>query len=161
MVAPPLAATTRYIPVSVRHWYWVPTIANLSAPSRAELNAGTDLTGQIPQDGVAGFSVKSNLVDAGDMGSRFVSKISGLIQADDSTMTFYMSSTSSDVRSLLTQDLTGYIVILLEGDIAGRKMDAYPVTVSSVSKENAGANPATLTVTFAITAVPQVNLTVP
>lgn len=161
MVATPLAATARYIPVSVRHWYWVPTIANVGSPSRAELNAGTDLTGQIPQDGVNGFTVKSNLVDAGDMSSRFVSKISGLIQADDSTITLYMSSTSSDVRTLLTQDLVGFVVILHEGDITGRKMDVFPSTVSSVSKENAGANPATLTVTFAITATPQVNLTVP
>jgi hypothetical protein len=95
------------------------------------------------------------------MANRFVSKISGLIQADDSTIDFYMSSTSNDVRTLLTQDLTGYIVNLLEGDIAGRKMDVWPVTVSSVSKENAGASPATLTVTFAITAVPSQNIVVP
>jgi hypothetical protein len=161
MAGTPLAATVRFIEVSVAQYYWVPAIANTGAPSAAEINAGTILTGQIPQDGVAGFATTSDTVDAGDFASRFVSKISGLINAEDSSLTFYRSSTSSDVRSLLTRDLTGFIIIAGEGMVTGKKMDVFAVTVTSAPKVHAGTDPAKITVSFVITKVPDVDVTIP
>ena len=40
----PLNPTTRYLAVGIRKVYWVPTVANKNSPTRAELNAGTDLS---------------------------------------------------------------------------------------------------------------------
>jgi len=44
MAAPPITGSTRYIPEGVTHFYFVSSIANYLSPTRAELNAGTDLT---------------------------------------------------------------------------------------------------------------------
>jgi hypothetical protein len=160
MAAPALAATTRYVAPSVRKYYYVPSIANTSSPTAAELNAGTDLTGQVFD--ANGWTVTSNLVECPDFSSRFVPKIAGKISADDSSLVLYMSSTSADVRSLLTRDLAGYLVIFLEGITAGRKMDVYTIVVSAASKHQDGVDTAAMIeIQFGITAVPVLDVTVP
>jgi hypothetical protein len=109
-----------------------------------------------------GWGVSSTLVEVPDFASRFTSKISGKIQADDSSLMLYMSSTSADVRTLLTRDLTGYIVILLEGITAGMKMDVFTVTVSAASKQQDGVDTAAMIeIQFALTAVPVLDVAVP
>ena len=159
MVAPPLAATTRYIAQSVRKYYWVATIAVASAPTRSELNAGTDLTGQV--FAVAGFDNPVTLVDAPDFGARFISQVAGPIKPSSSTITLYQSRNSSDVRTLLTRDLTGFVVILLEGDVTGQKMDVFPVVVAAATKQETIGDPAKIDIQFGITAQPQVDLVIP
>jgi hypothetical protein len=161
MAAPALAATVRYVAPSKRKYYYVPTIANPAAPSAAELNAGTDLSGQVFD--AVGWTVTSNLVAVPDFSSRFSPKIAGeIVVADPSSLILYMSSTSADVRSLLTRDLTGYVVIFLEGITAGMKMDVFTVTVSSASKHQDGVSTAAMIeIQFGITAVPSLDVTVP
>ncbi|MET7776330.1 hypothetical protein ABZU94_10365 [Streptomyces mirabilis] len=159
MVATPIAATSRYIPPGTTHYYWVPTIANYLSPTRPELNAGTDLTGEIAA--VSGFATSSDQQDTPDLGTRFVSKIPGRITADDSSITMYLSSTSSDVRTLLPRDTAGYVVILPEGDIGGQKMDIFPVKVTGQPKARDVENPAQITIQFSITKIPAENVTIP
>ena len=159
MVAPPISATTRYIAQSVRKYYWVATIATITSPTRGELNAGNDLTGQV--FAVTGFDNPVTLVDAPDFGTRFIAQVSGPIKPSASTITMYQSSNSSDVRTLLTRDLVGNIVILLEGDVTGRKMDVFPVVVSAVTKQQTIGDPAKLDIQFGITASPAVDVTIP
>ena len=69
MVATPITATSRYIPPGTTRYYWVPTIANKAAPTRSELNAGSDLTAEI--SAVSGFATSSDQQDTPDLGSRF------------------------------------------------------------------------------------------
>ena len=159
MVAPPLAATTRYIAQSVRKYYWVPTIASVSAPTRAELNAGTDLTGQV--FAVSGFDNPVTLVDAPDFANRFIAQVAGPIKPSNSMITLYQSTSSADVRTLLTRDLTGYIVILMEGDVTGRKMDVFPVVIAAATKQETIGDPAKIEIQFGISAQPQVDLVIP
>ena len=159
MVATPIAATSRYIPPGTTHYYWVASIANKSAPTRAELDAGVDLTNEIAD--VNGFSTQSEQKETPDLGSRFVGKIPGRISADDSSITMYMSSTSNDVRSLLPRDTAGFIVAFPEGDIAGRKMDVFPVKVSGQPKKRDMEDAATIEIQFSITSIPAENVTVP
>ncbi|MEV6737875.1 hypothetical protein AB0N14_13470 [Streptomyces sp. NPDC051104] len=159
MPATPIASTSRYIPPGTTRYYWVASISNYQSPTRAELNAGTDLTGEI--SAVSGFATSSDQQDTPDLGSRFVSKIPGRIQAEDSSITMYASSTSSDARTLMPRDTTGYIVILPEGDITGQKMDVFPVKVTGVPKSRDVENPAAMTFQFAMTRVPAENVTIP
>jgi hypothetical protein len=159
MPATPIASTSRYIPPGVTHYYWVPTISNYLSPTRAELNAGTDLTGEV--SAVSGFATSSDQQETPDLGSRFVSKIPGRIQAEDSSITMYASSTSSDARTLMPRDTTGFVVILPEGDVTGQKMDVFPVKVTSVPKSRDVENPATMVFQFAITKIPAENVTIP
>lgn len=164
MVATPLSATSRYIPVGKRQFYWVSTMANYHTPTRSELDAGKDLTAEIPQDGVSGFTQSSDSVDAGDFASRFTGKVPGLITADDSSINLYMDEDSDDARTVLAQDDEGYVVIFPEGDDEGateHTMDVYPAKVSSVAKQESGTDASMLTVSFTITKQPAENITVP
>ncbi|MEU9208552.1 hypothetical protein AB0D27_11500 [Streptomyces sp. NPDC048415] len=159
MVATPIAATSRYIPPGTTHYYWVATIANYNSPSRSELNAGTDLTGEVMA--VSGFATSSDQQDTPDLGSRFVPKIPGRITADDSSITMYASSNSSDARTLMPRDTAGYVVIFPEGDITGQKMDVFPVKVTGVPKSRDIENPANMVFQYAITKIPAENVTIP
>lgn len=159
MTATPLSPSQRYFPPGTRAVYWVPAIASISAPTRAELDAGTDLTGEIAA--MAGFAVSSATVSTPDLRTRFAPDIPGQITATGSSITLYMSEDSTDVRELMPRDTAGFVVILWEGDVAGRKMDVYPVTVTAQPKDASVTNAAQITVDFAVTAEPAENVTVP
>lgn len=161
MPATPISTVTRYWSVGTAKWYFCSSIANKSAPSRAELNAGTDLTGEV--NSVEGWTVSSELIEVPDANTAFKSKIPGAISAEDSSLTLYADASGSDVRTLLPRNTAGFIVRLGGGDTAGRKMDVFPVKVSSVSKmfgstEEEGAR---VTIQFAITSEPAEDVTIP
>lgn len=155
----PLSTTTRYIPPGVRKIYWVATIATYTAPSRGELNAGIDLSGEVAE--VSGFTVTSDTVDTPDLSGRFVPVIAGRIKADASSLSFYASSNSSDVRTVLPRDTAGYIVFLWEGDVTGQKMDVFPVKVTVSALDGNMEDPEKVNISFAITKVPANNVAIP
>lgn len=155
----PLSATVRYIPPSTRKIYWVATIANYLSPSRGELNAGIDLSAEVAA--IQGFSVTSTTADTPDLSSRFTSKIPGRITADNSSLDFYASNTSSDVRTVLPRDTSGYVVFLWEGDVTGQKMDIFPAKVTVSALDGNMEEAQKINVEFAITKVPASNVTIP
>jgi len=160
-MATPINSSTRYFNRGITKCYFLPTIANYtSGPTRQELDAGTDLSGEIAE--IEGWSVEGETIDTPDLATRYTSTIPGSINAEESSLTFYASSEGDDVRTLLPRDTEGYIVWLDGGDVENRKMDVYPVRVVSQSKARSlDDEAATITVTFAITAEPAENLTVP
>jgi hypothetical protein len=97
------------------------------------------------------------------MANRFTSKIPGAITAEDSSLTMYASKTGADARTVMPQDAVGNIVLLFGGDTAGNKMDVWPVTVASVSKQISvqGGDADTLQISFSPTNVPAQNVTIP
>src|SRR6266576_2439857 len=60
MVAPNISASDRFIPEGTTAFYWVVTMASYLAPSRAELNAGTNLTPEVESSG--NWGIVSNAV---------------------------------------------------------------------------------------------------
>ena len=155
----PLTPTVRYIPPGTRKIYWVTTIATYTAPTRAELNAGIDLSAEVAN--VTGFTVTSATVPTPDLSSRFASEIPGTITAASCALSIYASNTSSDVRTVLPRGTIGYVVILWEGDITGQRMDVFPATVTA-SAVNASETAAELVdVSFSITKVPANNVLIP
>ena len=155
----PLTPTLRYFPPGVRKTYWMLTTANYLAPTRAELNAGVDLTAEIMA--MSGWSVSSDTVDTPDMASRFTSQIPGRTNASGSDITCYLSSNSTDVRSVLPRDQAGYIVQLWEGDVTGQKMDVFPVKVTTQAVDTTVDDPGQVTISFSVTKIPATNLTIP
>jgi len=161
MVATQITAVNRYWPVGTTKWVYVPTIANyLVAITRAEINAGTDLSAEIAD--INGWTVTSNQIDTPDVNSRFRSKIPGPIEAEDSSLTIYADPSGTDVRQLLPRDASGYIVRMDGGDVAGRKCSIFPVKVASQNKlmgtdEEAGR----IEIAFTVTRVPAEDLTIP
>lgn len=162
-MAPPLITrSTRYTSQGITRCYFLATIAATTfIPTRTEINAGTDLTPEIAD--WAGFSVTSALLPAPDLSTRYESQIAGKITAVASTITFYASSNGIDVRGVLPRDTAGFVVMMDGGDVAGRKMSIYPVTVTSDSMDRSAqaANPDRVVVSFAITNVPAELVTVP
>jgi hypothetical protein len=159
MAPTPLTPTLRYVPQSVRKIYYVATIATQASPSRAEINAGTDLTAEI--QGMSGFSLTSGTKDTADLSTRFTSQIPGAITADKCEIICYASSTSADVRTVLPRDTTGFIITLWEGDVPTQKMDVWPIKVSATYLDTAIADPAQVHVEFVVTKVPSLNVTIP
>jgi len=159
MTATPMRPATRYYPPGTRQVYWLVDCADPSAPTRAELDAGIDLTGEIAA--MSGFSVSSATVSVPDLSTRFAPDIPGQITAASSSITFYASEDSDDIRTILPRDQAGFVVVLWEGDQSGRSMDVYPCTVTSVPKDVTVTNAGQMSVDFAITSVPQENVEIP
>lgn len=159
MTATKITATKRFIRPNVTKVYWVPTLADYNNPLRTELDAGTDVSGEISD--VSGWSTTSNSTDTPDWGSRFTSQIPGNITADSSSITFYGSSDTQDIRTLLNRDDTGFVVWMDGGDVPTQLMDVFPVTVSSLAHQRTMSDPAAIQVSFTITDVPAENVAIP
>jgi hypothetical protein len=137
----------------------VPTIANYAAPTRAELNAGTDLSAEI--DTMTGWSLQGSTLDTPDMGTTFTSQVPGRLSSPQNDIEFYLSQNDNDVRSLLTRSTNGYIVILWAGDVSGQKMDVFPVRVVTQANDTNIEDPGKTTISFAVTKIPQIFVPIP
>jgi hypothetical protein len=158
----------RYTSRGTTRIYFLTAIASYTtAVTRLELNAGVDLTTHIADS--SGWSVSTDQIDAPDMSTRFTPTIPGQVTAEASSLTLYASRTGTDARNSFTSGsstlpaTSGYIVILFGGDIAGNKMDVWPVTVGSVAKQISvqGSDPDTLVISFSPTGEPAQNLAIP
>jgi hypothetical protein len=161
MAAPAISQSTRYINPGTTKIVFCTTIANKAAPSRAEINAGTDLTREV--SGAEGWQVTSTQVDTPDMDTTFTSTTSGRTSAADSALTMYADLTGTDARSLMPRGTNGFILWMDGGDVSGRKMDVFPVRTSSVGKPRSveGDEAATVVFQYAITSEPAENVTIP
>src|SRR4051812_47307158 len=95
--ATPLAPGTPYTVFDNRVYYLVPTIANLAAPTLAEFNAGSDITGCIAA--VAGFATTTGSIDVPRAGTKFTGNLPGRQTAADSSITYYLDKAGVDVRA--------------------------------------------------------------
>jgi hypothetical protein len=160
MAAPNITASTRYIHPGVTRVVFTSTVSNINAPSRAEINAGTDLSNEVAE--ADGWEVSSNNVDAPDLGRVFTAKVIGRTSAGDPTLSMYASTNGADVRGLLPRGTAGFMLLMWGGDVTGNKMDVYPVRVSANPKPlGTTDDPARVGVAFAVTSQPAENISVP
>lgn len=160
MAAPDISASTRFFNRGTTIVVFCTSISNKSAPTRAEINAGTDLSNEIAE--VDGWIVTSNQIETPDLGTTFTSKIPGSTSADDSSLTMYEDIGGADARTLFPRGTNGFIIWMDGGDVAGRKMDVFPVRAASQGKtRTVEDNAATVQIMFAITAEPAENVTIP
>lgn len=161
MATPAITASTRYFDRGTSRCYYLPTVAaaNLT-PTRAEMNAGTDLSNEISD--LSGWMVSAEQIDTPSLGTVFTGNIPGPTSASDSSLTLYASSNSVDVRALLPRGTAGYIMWLDGGDVPGNKADVFPVRVRSNGKQRSlGNEAAKIEVQCSITQTPGENVTVP
>ena len=129
MPASAISSSTRYRAKGTAKYVFCTSVATVSAPTRAEINAGTDLSDEIME--VDGWNVDSENIETPDLGSTFTGSIPGSTSADDSSLTMYADQGGTDVRSLLPRGTNGFMLVMRAGDTAGRKMDVFPVRVGS------------------------------
>ena len=159
MAPPPLNPTTRYYPPGIRKVYWLLATANYNTPTRAEINAGVDVSNEI--DTMSGWSVTSAAVDVPDMGSRFTSQVPGALTSPTNDLVIYNDQHSIDARAILTRDTNGFVVLLWEGDFTGQLMDVFPVRVMTAAVDSTVTDPGKTTFSFAVTKLPATNVTIP
>ncbi|MET9479880.1 hypothetical protein [Streptomyces sp. NPDC006638] len=111
---------------------WVSSLANLAAPTVAELNAGTDLTFRITPDGLKLDPTTAD-VDTGSLGSKFDTTEVGRIKYD-TELTFKRGDTPQEdwPYQNLKLKVRGVLVVRrgidVETDWAnGQQVEAYPV----------------------------------
>lgn len=159
MAATPITTSDRYYVQGVSKVIWAPTLANPASPTRTEINAGTDLSGEIAA--VSGWEVTGNTEDTPALGSVFIGKVPSTTTADDSSLTMYADSTSVDVRTLLQRGSSGYVIWMDEGDVENHLMDVFPVRVTSVTPQRDVSSVAQIMANFAIMREPAQNVAIP
>lgn len=151
---------TRYVFEGTGEVHLVPTIAVAGAPTAAELNAGTDLTGQMIGDLVLPFDGSS--ADAGDMSSRFNKTASGDFGGAPGTFTIHKEKLLADdtVFTALPRDTIGYLAVNQRGLATGGtwavadEVDVWPIEIMSREVVYGRGNTQRAVITVAITDVP-------
>lgn len=160
MSATPISPADRYSDPEVLKVIFLPACADKANPTRAEIDAGTDLSNEVAD--LSGWTVQSNQIDAPDLGHKFTAQISGRTTAPDSSIVFYADITGADVRTVLPRGTEGFILMADGGDVAASKADNFPIKVSSVGKERSvGDEPKRLTIQFSITSEPAEDVSIP
>jgi hypothetical protein len=155
MPATPLPKATRFFQPGTIAVLWLPAIAatNLT-PTQVEIDAGTDLTGELTD--WAGWSYSTTFIETRDASTPVSPKLAGRISVDDSSITFNGSEDGNDVRNTFTRGQNGYIVIADAGMGTGKKAEVFPVEVGSVNKARSlDSDPFKVRVDFGVTNVPQ------
>lgn len=160
-----LGGTVRYLPPGIRQVYIVDTIANPALPTLAELNAGTDVTGEIVDGSVTGFSVTPSTVEAPDLGSKTTRKVAGRISLDDCSIAFYLTQDGTvDARTLLADGAQIFVCIFPEGNHAqtpALTVNVHPVTVQTTTIDEDTTKTAQCMVSFAPEGQPHKNIAIP
>jgi hypothetical protein len=116
--------------------WFCPAISNTSAPSRAELNAGTKLNypGDTMTEGMSamtGFDSQTDFVAVPDGNSRFNKTIPGTISASNPTTEHYSDKVASPKQTALAEDTIGYLVCAFKGDVTGYPCQVWNVQIGS------------------------------
>lgn len=148
----------RFMRREITRFFFVPTIADVTDVTVAEVTAGTELTDDLAE--VNGFTFANSPIQTPDMGSKFVSQIPGEDSTDDSGMVFYQDDDNTDIYDAMVKDTSGYVVIFDLGTAganpaAADVVDVWPVTISSRAKRYTADNEAAkFEVKFAMTDPP-------
>lgn len=161
MSAPAIARSTRYINPGTTKLLWLTSVADKTAITRSEIDAGLDVSGEIAD--VNGWQISGDKADTPDLAVEFVSNVPGRTSAADSSITFWADRAGVDVRDHMSRGTNGYVVWMDGGDVPGYLCDIFPVRVLSqgLTRSVAGDAAATLPVQYAITSQPAQNVVIP
>lgn len=90
---------------------WVPTIANIAAPTTAELNAGTLLHDTLTADGLVGFQPETADVPTTSLASTFNTTRNGRTSFSGTLLRLKKQDGTDTIYNLLVKDTAGYVVI--------------------------------------------------
>ncbi len=160
MPATPITPAQRYFePGSTKVYFLTAIASGTLVPTRAELNAGIDISSHIRTS--SGWNVSSETIDTEDLATTYTAKIGGRTTSADSGFEAYQSKNGVDLRVQLPLGTVGYIVWMDGGDVAANKMDIFPSNVISNSPMRPLQGAAMLSIQFSITARPAQFVTVP
>lgn len=160
-MAEQIQVTEKFVNAGVTHIVFAPLVEDVDAPTRAEIDAGTDLTREVVAS--SGWQVSSSRVTYNPLHSKFTPSIEGRLSVEDSSLTFPQDIEGTDVREILPRGTRGHVLIMHGGDVPDRPMDVWPVAVSSLGKtvSTEGTEVANIVVSFAIVAPPAEDVAIP
>ncbi|MCA1571934.1 MAG: hypothetical protein LC798_16810 [Chloroflexi bacterium] len=111
------------------------SVASKTAPTRAEINGAIVLAtpGSAATEAIAdlnGWTSRNNPISTPDLNSDFDKQEPGTFSADNPTFTFYADLTGTVIRAQLAEGTVLYVMLMWAGDVAGRKMQVWPVRVA-------------------------------
>jgi len=117
---------------------WASAVANVAAPTTAELNAGTALQGLITPDGLD-IASQTGKVDVSNLGSKTTTYRAGR-KAYDVAIKFHHDSPTDTAYNLFPYRTTGFLVVRRGVDAttawgAGDKVEVYPLEAGEAMQE--------------------------
>lgn len=107
--------------------YWLDTApADPTAPTVAEITAGTDMTSFIPKDGFKS-GMSNNRISGGSLDELFMDESMGTWSSQLS-IDFYLDDTTNTAHDTFVQGATGAVVAIWDGggNVAGSKCFVWP-----------------------------------
>ncbi len=124
---------------------WVPTIANIQAPTTTELNAGMLLQSTLTADGLVGFAPETADVDTSALDSTFNTTVNGRTSFSGTMFRLKKQSGTDTIFTTLTRDTAGFVVI--RRSIAAstawastQAVEVYPALCGEVARMDPEAN---------------------
>ena len=124
---------------------WASTIANINAPTVAELTAGADYTKRITPDGLK-IDPSTADVDTSSLASTFDTKTAGRV-GFDTELTFKRGDTVGDDApyTTLKYGVSGFLVVrrgvaYSTAWTVGQKVEVYPITCGEPQNSSPAAN---------------------
>ncbi len=116
---------------------WVTTIANIAAPTVAELNAGILLQNTLTPAGLKGLQPETAKVDASSLASTITLQRNGRAGIDGAMLEFKKQDGTDTIYDTLLFQVTGYLVVrtsILEATAwtIGQKVRVYPMECGEV-----------------------------
>lgn len=113
---------------------YVPSIANIAAPTTTELNAGTLLHYMITADGLTGLTPETATIPTTSLASKSNTSRNGRVTFEQFNLTLKKQDGTDTVYNLLVRNLTGYLVVRNSIDVdtawaSAQKLRVYPVEV--------------------------------
>lgn len=140
--------------------HFLPAVANLAAPTRAEITAGDDLTAAVAE--INGFQLSNSPIPTPNLAEVFTPQIEGEDTVADSSLVFNDDDTDEVIRTALAKGTAGFLLLLPYGDTPTKRAEVWPVTSTGVNDEwSVGNDPARFAVGFAVTATPEQDAVVP
>jgi hypothetical protein len=105
--------------------YWATTVANIAAPTVAEIGAAINLSGFVTKDGV-NTNLKTNNVDSATIQDSFDAETVGS-WGSDLALTMYRDSTADTAWTTCVYGQVGFLIISRFGaPTTGKKVEVYP-----------------------------------
>lgn len=133
-----------------------PAVAVLTAPTTAELAAGTALEAHV--SAFSGFQLNNSPITVPNLAEIFTPQINGEDTVADSSITFNDDDTTHTVRLALIKGTSGFLVFQPYGSAVTKRCEVWPIKVTGYNDEWTTDNTNAKAVAgFAVTATPVQN----
>jgi hypothetical protein len=152
--------TDAFILRGIARVYIVPAVIVLTAPTRAEINAGTNVTSSVA--GISGFAIENQIREVAPVGATFVEQSTGVNKVSGPcSLVLYEKKTTTTLRTAVAVGTGGFVILVPYGDVTGRRCEVWPTKVASLVPPWDFAGASVFRVVFAIRAAPTQNAVLP